>query len=149
MRQWQFVADMNGDGLITISDVGLWFKWLYFWPGDAVIYALMETPLGRFFEVSPASYSGAASGIISLFVWTGWPWLFVLAERFKRTELGQWLNKGSNERYDKWIWLGILVISFFVMLCTHLASHGWSLRSFRRGFLQLPDTDLVHLAPAV
>jgi hypothetical protein len=31
-RIWQFAADMNGDGVVTISDVWLWFKWLYFYP---------------------------------------------------------------------------------------------------------------------
>jgi hypothetical protein len=69
MRQWKFVSDMNFDGAVTISDVGLWLKWLFFMPGDALMFAAMDSPAGRFFEVTPSSYGGIWSGIVSLLTW--------------------------------------------------------------------------------
>jgi hypothetical protein len=70
-RQWNFVADMNNSGSVTISDVWLWFKWLYFYPGDGAIYALVNTVpwFGQFFEITYNSYGGILSGLISFFVW--------------------------------------------------------------------------------
>lgn len=77
MRIWSFVADMNGDGAVTISDVWLWFKWLYFYPGDGFLFATEKwaPKLAQFFELSVATYSGGFSGVMSFFVW-----LFVLAD---------------------------------------------------------------------
>lgn len=70
-RQWSFVADMNHSGSITISDVWLWVKWLYFYPGDGFVYFLInKTPaIGNFFEFTYSSYGGVFSGIISFFIW--------------------------------------------------------------------------------
>ena len=70
-RQWDFVADMNNSGSITISDIWLWFKWLYFYPGDGLVYFLVNKvpSIGHFFEVTYNSYGGLLSGVISFFVW--------------------------------------------------------------------------------
>lgn len=70
-RQWAFVADMNYSGAITISDVWMWFKWLFFYPGDGVVYFLLHgiPRLGQFLEINYDSYGGVLSGIISFFVW--------------------------------------------------------------------------------
>ena len=70
-RLWNFVEDMNYDGSITISDVWLWFKWLYFYPGDYLIRLVInKTPeLAHFLEISHESYGETLSGIISLIVW--------------------------------------------------------------------------------
>jgi hypothetical protein len=70
-RQWTFVADMNHSGAVTISDVWLWFKWLYFYPGDGVVYFLIHqaTDIGVFLEITSSSYGGILSGIISSLVW--------------------------------------------------------------------------------
>ena len=71
-RQWSFVTDMNYDGIVTISDVWLWIKWLYYYPGDLFLYFLMQDfpRLAVFVEVAPESYSGSFSGIFSVFFWT-------------------------------------------------------------------------------
>lgn len=71
LRLWSFVADMNRDGAITISDVWMWFKWLYFYPGDGVFYTLMSgaPKVAEFFELSAANFGGVASGVISFFMW--------------------------------------------------------------------------------
>ena len=70
-RQWTFVADMNYSGSITISDVGIWWKWLYFYPGDGFIYFLVNSApdVGHFLEVSYSDYGGILSGVVSFIVW--------------------------------------------------------------------------------
>ena len=66
-RLWGFVADMNFDGSITISDFWLWLKWFYFYPGDGLVYFLLhKTPsIASFFEMTSGSYGGAFSAIVS------------------------------------------------------------------------------------
>lgn len=68
IRQWSFVADMNGSGSVTISDAVLWFKWFYFYPGDLIMYGLMQhfPSVAIFLEINPDSYGGLISGLISL-----------------------------------------------------------------------------------
>ena len=70
-RQWAFVADMNGDGAITISDVWLWVKWLFFYPGDLLLAGLMAgfPDVARFFEISTSSYEGFFSGVVGAIFW--------------------------------------------------------------------------------
>ena len=72
-RQWEFVADMNFDGFVTISDIGLWWKWFFSYPGDLVVLLLTNNNIGRFFELSAADYGGMFSFLISLFVFVGIP----------------------------------------------------------------------------
>ena len=62
------MADMNFDGSITISDVWLWFKWLYFYPGDRLVYLLLKKApsIASFFEMTTSSYGGVFSGVVSL-----------------------------------------------------------------------------------
>ena len=72
MRQWTPSIDMNFDGVFTIGDVGLWFNWLFFLPGDWVVRVCLElfTPLGTFFEMNPLdSYGGTFSGVFSGILW--------------------------------------------------------------------------------
>jgi len=76
-RQWKFVYDMNGDGLITISDVWAWVGWLFYYPGDLVIYWTLSVEelahrikqFSTFFEVLPPSHGGWVSMLISLVFW--------------------------------------------------------------------------------
>ena len=86
MRQWTPSIDMNFDGVFTIGDVGLWFNWLFFLPGDWVVRVCLElfTPLGTFFEMNPLdSYGGTFSGVFSGILWVlviyGWMFLHLLA----------------------------------------------------------------------
>lgn len=71
-RHWSFVTDMNYSGSITISDVWLWFKWLFFYPGDGFVYFLIHgiPDIGRFFEINYSSYGGVLSGVISFLAWS-------------------------------------------------------------------------------
>lgn len=71
-RPWLgFVADMNGDGSITIRDVLLWLKHAYFLPGDSLLWFLDAylRPVAHFLEVSRADYQGFFSGFTSAIVW--------------------------------------------------------------------------------
>lgn len=70
-REWVFIADMNYSGSITISDVWLWIKWLYFYPGDGFVYFILNVvpDLGHFFEITYSSYGGVLSGVFSFFSW--------------------------------------------------------------------------------
>jgi hypothetical protein len=56
---------------VTVSDVWLWVKWAYFWPGDGLIYlAIQKTPeLAEFFELSAAKYGGPLSLFLSFPMW--------------------------------------------------------------------------------
>ncbi len=65
-RQWEFLADMNYDGAITVSDVGLWAKWFMHYPGDYLISKMIGTDFGNFFEVSSSDYGGGFSIFIAI-----------------------------------------------------------------------------------
>jgi hypothetical protein len=67
-RQWKWKKDTNGDGKVTISDVPGWIEWAVYYPGDWAIYELLKKPgsAAEFLELTPASYGGNMSLIISL-----------------------------------------------------------------------------------
>ena len=67
---WTFIADMDGNYKITITDAKLWFSWLFFFPGDLIINWTCLIPyVGEFLEISPRNYSGWISGIMSFYFW--------------------------------------------------------------------------------
>ncbi len=68
-QRFTFYADQNVDGVLTISDVWLWFKWVFFLPGDFILAALTGSTIGNFFELSQDSLMGWGSGVFSFFVW--------------------------------------------------------------------------------
>lgn len=76
-RRWHWSADMNGDGLITISDVWATLKWLFFYPGDFCIYVVSQSEgwasflkrLPQFFETDPPQYGGRLSFVLSAMAW--------------------------------------------------------------------------------
>jgi hypothetical protein len=70
-RRWAFVADMTGNGTVTVSDLWLWIQWLYFWPGDALIYGVMKyaPDVARFLEFTPTKFGGPLSLFLSFGLW--------------------------------------------------------------------------------
>jgi hypothetical protein len=68
-RQWRFLADMNGDGLVTTSDAPLWVHWLFYLPGDAFIAQFGGTRLGTFLELTPASFGSTTSAVLAVVLW--------------------------------------------------------------------------------
>ncbi len=69
--RWIFVADMNRDGLVTVSDLWLWVKWAFYAPGDCILLGVMlQMPqVAKFLEVSTLMLYGWWSFAISLWVW--------------------------------------------------------------------------------
>ena len=68
--RWYFALDMNGDGIFTIDDVWLMVKYVYFAPGDLVIFAHMADPdLPTLVEVDGSWLYGWTSSVISGIVW--------------------------------------------------------------------------------
>lgn len=65
--RWIFEADMNADRVISISDVWLWMKWIYFAPGDFALLLLMSKAprLAMFLEIDVFSIFGWLSGMLS------------------------------------------------------------------------------------
>jgi hypothetical protein len=68
-RQWRFVADMNGDGSLTGSDLALWAEWLFYMPGDALIAQFGPTPIAASLALTPASFGSSTSAAISAVAW--------------------------------------------------------------------------------
>jgi hypothetical protein len=69
IRMWTFRADMNGDGIVNVADVWLWIKWLYLYPGDALIYLIENTAAGRFLDLPAQSYGGELALGVSIVAW--------------------------------------------------------------------------------
>lgn len=68
-RQWRFVADMSGDGIVSLSDLPHWGHWLFYLPGDAFIALFGATRVGTFLELTPASFGGSTSAALSVALW--------------------------------------------------------------------------------
>ena len=68
MRLWLFEADMNFDGVVSVGDFWLWANWLFYYPGDALLKAIMDYApvIAQSLDVSLDSFGGAASGLCSL-----------------------------------------------------------------------------------
>ena len=69
-RLWFFEADMDQNGVTTISDIWLWVQWLFFYPGDFLILGIMKFgDIHTFFELSSSTFGNWFSGIISFIFW--------------------------------------------------------------------------------
>jgi DNA-binding MarR family transcriptional regulator len=66
-----FEWDVNHDGQLTISDVGLWLQQMYFLPGDLVIWGMLQywPEASQFLELTVADYGSSASALISVLCW--------------------------------------------------------------------------------
>lgn len=63
--------DMNVDGEITLADVGLWLKHVFFLPGDFLLSTLLAflPGLGADFGLSEADLGGPVSAVLSCIAW--------------------------------------------------------------------------------
>jgi hypothetical protein len=68
-RKWRFMADMNGDGAVSTADVPHWMEWIFLLPGDAAIALSGATPVGRFLELTPASFGSPTSAGLAAALW--------------------------------------------------------------------------------
>lgn len=81
MSPWErLLTQMSLSGGFTVTDVWILIKWLYFLPGDLLIWALMQFQWATFWNVTAASYGGWGSGILSFVVW-GSAWYAIGAAR--------------------------------------------------------------------
>jgi len=69
---WQPVDwDVNSDGDLTITDIGLWLQHIFFLPGDWLIWACLRywPEMSRFLEVDARAYGTTISALVSVFAW--------------------------------------------------------------------------------
>jgi hypothetical protein len=76
--RWAFDLDMNHDGQVTITDIGMLCRWIFFAPGDCLLLGIMlKLPgVATFLELTPAYLYGWWSLFISLFTWGSVPTLY-------------------------------------------------------------------------
>lgn len=68
--RWFIARDANCDGAFTISDVWLWVDWLFNFPGDGLLWLLIQSPgLAAFFELTPEAYGNWFSTAVSIVCW--------------------------------------------------------------------------------
>jgi hypothetical protein len=70
-RDWGLVADMNADGIVSVSDVWLWIKSAFFYPGDVVVFVFgnLSEYSRQFFEITNQSFGGWFSALFSVAAW--------------------------------------------------------------------------------
>lgn len=100
-RDWKIGMDMNGDGVFTISDVWELLYSLFYYPGDYVVQTLIGTELGKFLEISAASYGGIVSFVLSLIVWGP---VFIFAFLMLIVVGGVFEEYRSKTREEKGLW---------------------------------------------
>ncbi len=71
IKPWEFVADMNSDGVFTMSDIIAIFIQLFFLPGDSLLFLILNylPKVTELLELSYDNYHGIFTGIVSLIVW--------------------------------------------------------------------------------
>lgn len=78
-RSWGWQWDGNDDGKTSISDLAGWFGWLFYYPGDGLIYGLLTHggSVTDFLEINLDSYGGTLSFGISMAFWL-FPLFFII-----------------------------------------------------------------------
>ncbi len=71
IKPWEFAADMNFDGIFTISDIIEILIQLFFLPGDSLLFFILNylPEVTRLLELSYDDYHGIFAGIVSFIVW--------------------------------------------------------------------------------
>jgi hypothetical protein len=71
IKPWEFVADMNSDGVFTMSDIVEILMQLFFLPGDSLLFLILNylPKVKELLELSYDDYHGMFAGIVSFIVW--------------------------------------------------------------------------------
>lgn len=71
IKPWEFVADMNSDGVFTLGDIIEILMQLFFLPGDSLLFLILNylPKVKELFELSYDNYHGMFTGIVSFIVW--------------------------------------------------------------------------------
>jgi len=68
--RFNFVLDMNADGMVTISDVWMLFKSVFLIPSKVITAGVAQYPtVASFFEIDCFTGEGAGGAIFSIAVW--------------------------------------------------------------------------------
>lgn len=63
-------ADMNGDSIVTVSDLWMQFKTIWFMPSNFVVEKVLGAPaLAQFLEFNCSSGQGFIGGAASMIFW--------------------------------------------------------------------------------
>ena len=71
--RWDSIkVDMNNDGSFTITDVWMWMKWVFTFPGDVLLIAAMIYLPGvaLFLEIRPNVVGRWLSLLLSFYCWS-------------------------------------------------------------------------------
>ena len=75
---WSFRTDVNADGQVDVSDLGLALYNILLLPGDSLIYLLLSFPqLTATLGVGEADMGGAGALLVSCLVWASLVWLIL------------------------------------------------------------------------
>ena len=71
IKPWEFMADMNSDGVFTISDIVEILIQLFFLPGDSLLLLILNylPKAAQLLELSYDNYHGMFAGIVSFIIW--------------------------------------------------------------------------------
>ena len=71
IKPWEFVSDMNSDGVFTMSDITEILIQLFFLPGDSLLFLILNylPKVTELFKLSYDDYHGMFAGIVSFIVW--------------------------------------------------------------------------------
>ena len=116
-ERWTFTADMNNDGIVDLSDVGLWAKWVFFAPGDLLLLVCMKhfPGLAQLLELDAASLSGPLSGTLFFCVSLVVIALVTLAFVFLEGEF----SRGRAYLLSLVVWLGLSGYAVYYMSDTY------------------------------
>ena len=125
----QSAWDVTGDGVFTITDVGVWLNAVFFRPGNEVLATLMETSLGRFFEMTPEWYGGWFSGMVSAGFWLVVLWIIayvfalvqwiianVFALFFTVLNFLNFINDWLKEKFGRGLHGAVHIAAFFLII---------------------------------
>jgi hypothetical protein len=60
---------MPADSNVTIASVWLWARGVFFMPGDFMVAMFLNTSWGDLWGLSPASFGGWKSAVMSVWAW--------------------------------------------------------------------------------
>lgn len=76
-QRWIIAIDTDGDGAYTTSDLGRWLEYIFFAPGDALVWLAAKIPaISAYLQLSPDWYGGRPAGVASFAVWFVILWSF-------------------------------------------------------------------------
>ncbi len=153
--RFRFAWDMNANGAVTITDIGLLLKFFFLLPATCATLVLSAFPaLANFFEVNCDTGSKWGGAIFSIIVWS-WAvskipqvsqqvWLFLKQVRSNRVDIIRALffniylfAFGASVIFVLWIVPSangaLLTVGLVLVVCAFWLGFGWICRRFFYG----------------